>query len=285
MTDSLGATTGDLTARQRNGRRALVLSTDPIGPEMPGPAIRAWELAQVLGQHMEVVLASTVAVSGAHPNAELAWPPVPSWPNWSTPPTSRSPPAPSSIWPGELRETDKPVAVDIYDPYHLENLEMGDGDIEAQDDRAVTRLAGVAQRRPCAGAIFLPVPASARGISGSGRWPPWGGSTPTTMPATPCSKSWSRLCPSGCRSEPPRPPRPRPAGHAARDRAGRQGRALGRGGVQLARPGFPAAGGRPLAPPGARACAWCSWACATPTRPSPRCRWPPSSRRCQRSLG
>jgi glycosyltransferase involved in cell wall biosynthesis len=42
----------------------------------------------------------------------------------------------------ELRETSNPVVVDIYDPYHLENLEMG-GHGLAEQDRAVTRLAGV----------------------------------------------------------------------------------------------------------------------------------------------
>jgi glycosyltransferase involved in cell wall biosynthesis len=129
-----------LTARQRT--RVVVFSTDPVGPEMPGPAIRAWELANVLGQHLDVVLASTVAVSGDHPNAELrlaAGPAIRELVEGSDVSF-----APSSLvyMAEELRETAKPVVVDIYDPYHLENLEMGGDGLSAQD-RVVTRLAGV----------------------------------------------------------------------------------------------------------------------------------------------
>ena len=129
-----------LTARQRT--RVVVFSTDPVGPEMPGPAIRAWELANVLGQHFDVVLASTVAVSGTHPNAEMrlaAGPAIRELVEGSDVAF-----APSSLvyMADELRETAKPVVVDIYDPYHLENLEMGGDGVPGQD-RVVTRLAGV----------------------------------------------------------------------------------------------------------------------------------------------
>ncbi len=60
------------TGTKRSHTRVVVFTTDPIGPEMPGPAIRAWELARALGDHLDVVLASTVSVSGPHPNAETA---------------------------------------------------------------------------------------------------------------------------------------------------------------------------------------------------------------------
>jgi glycosyltransferase involved in cell wall biosynthesis len=120
----------------------LVFTTDPIGPEMPGPAIRAWHLAEVIGRDMEVVLASTVAVAGAHPNAELV-------PVYGTPlaPLLDSVDvvfAPSSLvyMSSEVRDSAKPLAVDIYDPYHLENLERSGPNL-SQDDQTVTRLAGV----------------------------------------------------------------------------------------------------------------------------------------------
>jgi hypothetical protein len=134
--------TDDSTAPQRNGRRALVLSTDPIGPEMPGPAIRAWNLAQVLGEHMEVVLASTVAVSGSHPNAELRLAAGPALAELVDGTDVSFAPSALVYMAAELRRGGKPVAVDIYDPSHLENLEMGGTDIEAAD-RAVARQAGV----------------------------------------------------------------------------------------------------------------------------------------------
>jgi hypothetical protein len=132
----------DITAPQRNGPRALVLSTDPIGPAMPGPAIRAWNLAQVLGEHMEVVLASTVAVEGGHPNAELALAHGPALGHLVGGADVIFSPSALVYMAAELREGDKPIAVDIYDPYHLENLEMASDDLAAHD-ATVTRLAGV----------------------------------------------------------------------------------------------------------------------------------------------
>jgi hypothetical protein len=132
----------DLTARQRNGRRALVFSTDPIGPEMPGPAIRAWNLAQVLGQHMDVVLASTVEVSGAHPNAELRLAAGAALAELVDGADVLFAPSALVYMARELRETAKPVVVDVYDPTHLENLEMGGADDRARDT-AVARQAGV----------------------------------------------------------------------------------------------------------------------------------------------
>jgi glycosyltransferase involved in cell wall biosynthesis len=143
---------GSLTAMlEPTGRKrtqsVVVFTTDPVGPEMPGPAIRAWELARALGEHVDVVLASTVSVSGDHPNAELrlaygdAIRELVEGTNVSF--------APSSLvyMARELRVTENPVAVDIYDPYHLENLETGGAVLTDQNkaelDRAVTRLDGV----------------------------------------------------------------------------------------------------------------------------------------------
>jgi len=118
---------------------------------MPGPAIRAWNIAAVLGQHLDVVLASTVAAEGAHPSAELRLaygPALGEMISWAEVVF-----APSALvfMAEELRAPGKVVAVDIYDPYHLENLEMGGmggpggtgGQSQAEHDRAVSRQAGV----------------------------------------------------------------------------------------------------------------------------------------------
>jgi len=122
--------------------RALVLSTDPLGPRMPGPAIRAWELATALASSLDVTLASTVAAEGAHPAVEMALavgPVLGQLVEWAD--VVFSPPALVYLA-DELRLGEKPVAVDIYDPFHLENLEGGGGD-RAAHDRAVGRLTGV----------------------------------------------------------------------------------------------------------------------------------------------
>jgi glycosyltransferase involved in cell wall biosynthesis len=41
--------------------RVLVISHEPIGPRMAGPAIRCWELARVLGRQFDVTLAAPIA--------------------------------------------------------------------------------------------------------------------------------------------------------------------------------------------------------------------------------
>ncbi|HYA45442.1 MAG TPA: hypothetical protein VED59_07530, partial [Acidimicrobiales bacterium] len=127
--------------------RVLVLSTDPLTEEMPGPAIRAWHLAGAvatsLNAEADVTLASTVAISGSHPSAEL----VLAQDEATLAELIRA--SDVAFAPGglvysspALRGSPKPLAVDIYDPYHLENLEMS-GTGRPEHDRAVTRLCGV----------------------------------------------------------------------------------------------------------------------------------------------
>lgn len=109
---------------------------------MPGPAIRAWNLAGVLASHASVVLASTVSVEGEHPSAELRLAYGPALREMVTEADVCFAPSALVYMADELRYGDKPLAVDIYDPYHLENLEMYGGD-PAEHDRAVARQAGV----------------------------------------------------------------------------------------------------------------------------------------------
>lgn len=126
-------------------RRVTVFTTDPVGARMPGPAIRAWHLAEALGrsEELEVVLASTVGVEGAHPNAELRHAYGPDFSRSISEADVIYSPSALVYMSGELRDAAKPVAVDIYDPYHLENLEQPGAGAVAEHDRAVTRLTGV----------------------------------------------------------------------------------------------------------------------------------------------
>jgi glycosyltransferase involved in cell wall biosynthesis len=202
MPGTFTAATSDLTARQRNGRRLLVLSTDPIGPEMPGPAIRAWNLAQVLGQHMEVVLASTVAVSGAHPNAELRLAAGPALAELVASADVSFAPSALVYMARELRETDKPVAVDIYDPVHLENLEMGGDDVEAHD-RAVARQAGVINVALLRGDFFTCASERQRDFW-LGSLAALGRVNPFNYGADPLLEELVSVVPYGLPSEPPR---------------------------------------------------------------------------------
>lgn len=140
MTASPADIQGVPTARKRT--RALVLSTDPLAPEMPGPAIRAWELAHALSPELDVVLASTVAAEGAHPSAEMALAVGPRLQELVDRADVIFTPPALVYLADELRLGDKPLAVDIYDPFHLENLEVS-GQGPGPQDRAVARLTGV----------------------------------------------------------------------------------------------------------------------------------------------
>ncbi|MEX1006998.1 MAG: glycosyltransferase [Acidimicrobiia bacterium] len=107
------------------GRRILVASNDTISPTMAGPAIRAWQIAQALSREHDVELVSTTACSGmSHPDfrvryvaaAELRrlidWCDVIIFQGFLM---SQHP---------AIARTDKVVVVDIYDPFHLEQLEQ-----------------------------------------------------------------------------------------------------------------------------------------------------------------
>lgn len=124
-------------------RRIAVVTCDPLTRAMAGPAIRAWHLAEELARDgSQVVLATTAAADRAHPAfpvrniggddlAELeAW--------WDV-----------LVFQGGLLRlhpvlvhSEKPIVADIYDPFHLENLEQAGG---GPDDRygVIEHLVGV----------------------------------------------------------------------------------------------------------------------------------------------
>jgi len=107
-----------------NRRRIVVLTGDVLEPKMAGPAIRAWHMACTLAREHDVQLASTQECSLWHPDFPVrvvdereiedleAWCDV-------------------LVFQGNLmrqhavlRDTQKIVVTDIYDPFHLEVLEQ-----------------------------------------------------------------------------------------------------------------------------------------------------------------
>lgn len=108
--------------------RVLVITGDPIGVRMAGPAIRAWNMAEVLSAENEVALMTTTllepveAVFALHrvkPGENAAFAKLEAW-------------ADVIVFQGHamaqfdaLRTTKKIVVADIYDPMHLEMLEQG----------------------------------------------------------------------------------------------------------------------------------------------------------------
>ena len=120
--DALGV---DRIASQR--RRIVVATGDVLEPKMAGPAIRAWHIACALAREHDVQLVSTQDATLTHPDfpvravdeRELGQ--LESW-------------CDVLVFQGNLmrqypvlRDTDKIVVTDIYDPFHLEVLEQARG--------------------------------------------------------------------------------------------------------------------------------------------------------------
>jgi GT2 family glycosyltransferase len=110
------------------GRRVLVITGDPIGRKLAGPAIRAWNIAELLSRESEVTL---VSLSGVEPiEAPFAITHVRAGDNRGFAALEQW--ADVIIFQGHamavfdaLKTTSKILVVDIYDPMHLEQLEQG----------------------------------------------------------------------------------------------------------------------------------------------------------------
>jgi glycosyltransferase involved in cell wall biosynthesis len=135
-------------------QRVLFITTDPLTEAMPGPAIRAWHLADALAAEHEVTLVSSVACTRRHPRMEVRHADdraVAELCEWMT----------VAVGPGSLvtrypcfARTEKPVVIDIYDPYHLENLATTNASVE-ETDAVVRQLTDVVNRDLARGDFFL----------------------------------------------------------------------------------------------------------------------------------
>jgi len=105
----------------------LIVSHDVVGSKMAGPGIRYWELARVLGQSLPVVLAVPNAVQMPDTDVQI----------WSYQPgvwESIAPVVEAArtivlcgdvlAWFPQLRQENRPLVIDGYDPQTLETLAM-----------------------------------------------------------------------------------------------------------------------------------------------------------------
>ncbi|HEX9504709.1 MAG TPA: glycosyltransferase family 2 protein, partial [Acidimicrobiia bacterium] len=117
--------TFDVDAAFTRRCRIVVATGDTLQPAMAGPAIRAWQIARALSREHEVVLVSTTKCENlSHPDFEVHK--VNDWQlrrlaRWSD----------IVVFQGyvmfehpSIRTSDKIVVADIYDPFHLEQLEQ-----------------------------------------------------------------------------------------------------------------------------------------------------------------
>lgn len=109
-------------------QRILIVTGDPIGAKMAGPAIRAWRMAQALSGEHSVTLASLSGVEPVGADFDLVHVAPGDQRHFADLERSHD----IIVFQGHamalfdaLRKTDKIVVVDIYDPMHLEQLEQG----------------------------------------------------------------------------------------------------------------------------------------------------------------
>ncbi len=120
VVDSLGLE-GVFSGRNK----ILVLTPDVLGVKMAGPAIRAWQIAKALGKEHEVVLASTVECQDlGHPDFVCRFASdedLHHLVHWCDVIVFQG----LDMWTHPiLKDNDKVVVTDIYDPFHLEQLEQ-----------------------------------------------------------------------------------------------------------------------------------------------------------------
>jgi GT2 family glycosyltransferase/glycosyltransferase involved in cell wall biosynthesis len=188
-------------------RRILVVTGDNLTPRMAGPAIRAWQIALALCREHEVTLVSTVGCELTHPDfatgvvdpermAELeAWCDV-------------------IVFQGYIMHeypvvaaSKKIIVVDIYDPFHLEQLEQA-RDL-GEEDRRNTVLSSVLvlNQQLSRGDYFLCASEKQRDFW-LGQMAAVGRINPATYDASPSLDGLIALAPFGVSDEPARHVRP-----------------------------------------------------------------------------
>jgi len=188
-------------------RRIVVASSDPVTAAMAGPAIRAWHMASVLAEEHEVRLITTAACDRDHPAFAVRRVEGPddmrSLAEW----------ADLLVFQGGLLrdfpflqepDPDLLVVADIYDPFHLENLEQGRGESAsmASRDATVGHLAAVLNEQLLRGDFFLCASARQRdfwlgSLAAVGRVNPW------TYDEDPTLGSLIGIAPFGLEAAPP----------------------------------------------------------------------------------
>lgn len=108
--------------------RVLIITGDPIGEKMAGPAIRAWHMAEALAADNEVTLVSLAGVEAV--SAPFSVVHVRPGDDRAMKPLERA--ADVIVFQGlamalfdSIRRSDRIIVADIYDPMHLEQLEQG----------------------------------------------------------------------------------------------------------------------------------------------------------------
>ncbi|HZV27798.1 MAG TPA: glycosyltransferase, partial [Acidothermaceae bacterium] len=176
--------------------------TEPLGAELAGPAIRAVELGRVLATEHDVEVASTASSSGPGPDG-----------NWQFVDGDglRALAARCDVlvlggdvlaanaW---LADAGPAIVVDLYDPFHLEQLEQARDLGEAERRRVVFGTIDVLNKQAVLGDTFLCASGRQRDMW-LGHLAACGRINPVTYDADPTLRSLLRVVPFGVADDPP----------------------------------------------------------------------------------
>ena len=188
-------------------RRILVATGDTLAPKMAGPAIRAWNIARVLSGEHEVRLVTTASCDLSHPDFEIVHAgaqDMASHEQW----------ADVIVFQGflmhehpVLRHTKKVVVVDIYDPFHLEQLEQARDLGETRRREVVQSSTGVLNEQIARGDFFMCASEKQRDFW-LGQMAALGRVNPQVYDQDETLSSLLAVVPFGVAEEPPVPTRP-----------------------------------------------------------------------------
>jgi glycosyltransferase involved in cell wall biosynthesis len=141
--------------RQANGKRVLVVAFDPLTETMPGPAIRAWNLAERLSEEHEVVLAGTAGVTRSHPHMEVRAVSGPELGALAAAASAVIAPIGCVRRHPEVAAASTPLAIDLSIPTVLENLEAGQAAGSPRHWQAIAHQVAVTSEDLLRGDFFL----------------------------------------------------------------------------------------------------------------------------------
>jgi len=183
----------------------LIVTGDPIGERMAGPAIRVWNMARVLADVAEVRVVSWAPIGRESDTFELfhvaeiddaamteheAWSDVIIVQGMSF-----------RIFPSIAR-TDKIVIADLYDPFQLEQLEMNKYSPRARWEDEVTKAVSLLNEQLARADMFLCASETQRNLW-LGALSVLGRLNPANYSADPTFESLVRIVPFGLPADPP----------------------------------------------------------------------------------
>ena len=189
-------------------RRKIAIATgDSLTPRMAGPAIRAWQIALALSREHDVKLVSTVKAELTHPDFEV----------YVIDPASM---AELEAWCDVfvfqgyilheypvIRDSKKVIVCDIYDPFHLEQLEQARDLGEKLRKDTVLGASYVLNQQLTRGDFFLCASDKQRDFW-LGQLAAVGRINPANYDASPNLSKLIQLAPFGVSDDPPRQLRP-----------------------------------------------------------------------------